>query len=138
MATLNRDEVRKIIQEIKTALVPICQKWELTLANDSGRFEPTSLRVTLELACLSADGENLSEKRDWDVYARLYGVKPEDRGKVIVYSDMRRYKLVAIEPKRSRYPFVGEDQGNGKRYKLTAEGVRWGLEQLAKKAEVQS
>ncbi len=138
MGRMNRDVAKLIVEQIEAALPLICERNQVTYKQPSARFDAATLRVTLEFHAVGADGEDAAERMTWDLCAGVYGVQKEDFGKIITYSDMRRYKLVAIQPKSSRYPFLGEDLGRGKRYKLTAEGVRWGLEQLAKKQEVQS
>jgi hypothetical protein len=134
MAQMNRDKAQGIIDQIKAALEPICELHGLRLAKDTARFDSAGLRMTLELNCLDAGGADASEKMTWELCASRYGVRKEDYGKVIRYSDMKKYKLVAVAPKSPRYPFVGEDLFTHRRYKLTAEGVRWGLEQLQQEA----
>jgi hypothetical protein len=129
MGPIERQQANAIIAEIKAAVAPICEKHQLTLAHNSGRYDEVSMRVTLELQCVDASGVNAAEKANWDACCRFFDLKPQDYGIVIPQVGGRgQYKLVAIEPKRPRYPFVGEDTRTHKRYKLPSPWVRGRME----------
>jgi hypothetical protein len=130
MGQMNREIARQVIDEVKVALAPLCAKHQLRLARDTARFDHASLRLTLELNCEGDAGEDLRDRATWEMFATAFGVKPEDFGKVIS-SGLHRYKLVELNPGRSKYPFTGEDLDNHKRYKLTALDVQLGLQKLA-------
>jgi len=133
MGQMNRELARDVIDAIKVALEPVCKEHQLTLAKDTARFDHTMLRLTLELNCVNEGGVDLRAKGTWDLFAEGFGVKPEDFGKVIG-AGLHRYRLVELNPGRSKYPFTGEDQNNHKRYKLTALDVQLGLQSLAEKS----
>ena len=131
MAKMGRETADAMLAEIKAALAPICQKYNVTLARTSGRYDSVQMTVKLELQCLDTEGENAAERLTWNLQCAWLGVEKDDYGRVIPsIGGEYQYKLVGIEPKRPKYPFVGEDIVTHKRYKLTAAAVKWGLEQV--------
>jgi len=131
MAKMGRETAKQIIDEVKAALTPICEKHNVKLAKNNARYDDVMIRLTLEMECLGDSGENVAERAIWDATCVYFSLSAGDYGKVIPsMGGGRDYKLVAIEPKRPRYPFVGEEVGTGRRYKLTADSVKWGLDQV--------
>jgi len=130
MGTMDRATAGAIIDEIKAALTPIGKRHRLKLAKNTARYDAAMIRLTLELECLDASGENVAERANWDRCCRFFGLSSSDYGAVIPALDGGRdFKLVGIEPKRSKYPFTVEEVGTRKRYKLTETAVKMGLEQ---------
>jgi len=116
---LDRPTVKQINSEINEALAAIAQKYKLAVKPVGCSFNAAEMGIRTTLQVVSSTGENLVDKKRWNTYAPLYGLTPEDFGREVVIMG-NRFRLVSLNAKCKKYPFVAVRLRDGKRYKFDA------------------
>lgn len=119
---MDRAKVKLLRDICQAALAEIAAKNKLEITVGRGSYTDNSVNFKLEIAELGTNGESPAVK-DFDRYAGLFGLKPEDFGVMFTYGG-RQFKLVEICPRRPKFPFVGEDITTNKRFKFGREIAR--------------
>ena len=109
-------------KEINTALEQVSRKHNIKISFGKMAYNSDSINVKLQLTTLSESGEDLSGKKNFELYASWFGVSPEDYGKVID-SNGKKLKLINIDTKKRKYPFISVDVVTGTQYKHPQEQV---------------
>lgn len=126
MFTFDAGSIRALRPEIVAALAALCAKHGITATAGNARFvrEGTSATITLEFARVNEAGvAETQERTAWAQHCATLGLKPEWLDQCITTSNGREYKLVGIDPRRWKYPVVGEDTHTGERRIFAAESV---------------
>ena len=125
--SFDRTNLRLLSDDIKTALVPLAARWGITLTYKGARFLPDNATIKIDAATVGASGiVNTRERDNFKNYASMYGLNPSDLDKEITYAG-KKYILIGLNTRRSKYPIVATCVGNGKTILLTCEGVKSAL-----------
>lgn len=116
---IDRMALRLVIDTALPALQAALAPFGVTVTPARSKFSNGSTG-TLQFE-LVASGAN-PERESFEKYAMFFGLKPEDYGRLFTVNG-ERYKLVAIEPGRPKYPFVGERCISGGRFKFTTDAI---------------
>jgi hypothetical protein len=87
-----------------------------------GKFTDTSLTLTIRVNCLSPDGSDADERKNWDLYCANYGLAPTDYLRLVTVEG-REMRLTGIVPKRVKHPFTATQLSTGKRWRWSQEAV---------------
>ncbi len=60
-------------------------------------------------------------RREWELYCRNFGLKPEQFGKTFCY-DKKTYTIIGIKPNSHKYPVLAKSE-RGTSYKFPAKVV---------------
>lgn len=113
-------EWAKFREDFQEAVKDLEDKYNISLTPGSIKYTPTSFTMTVK--GLISDGSVSGEQAEFERICGLFGKKPEDYGKTFV-SNGKTFRLVGINPKARKYPFVGLELGTGKRYKFVTVDV---------------
>ena len=132
MNNFTQDDCKTIRTEMTEALRAIEKKHGIKLVVGNMSYSSTHIQIKVEAKAIGESGEDLNAKANFEMYASSFGLSKSDYNREVrVNGDT--VKLVAIMPKRSKYPIVGQ-KANGVRYKYTEEGIQNAikLEELTK------
>jgi len=125
----DRFECGRVRAELQKALSEVGNKFGLNILLGSGSFCSDSFKMKVECRL---DGEQLVSLNDqmktaFDIHAKYFGLKASDFGRSFSGGRGKRWKIVGIKPQSYRCAIICENT-NGKKYKLSAEEVKTGLE----------
>ena len=121
---MNKNEARALMWDVETALKQVAERHGLTVVVGGGSFTDVSFKPKVEFREAGAGAA------EWRRLASWYSVDPAAYEKVITVNG-RRLKLVGINTRAPRFPFIGEDP-TGSKFKLTVDAVTRGLEREAR------
>ena len=123
----DKTNLRFLSTDIQQALVVVGAKYGISLTYKGARYEPTNATLKIEAAIIGANGIALQKEReDFKLYAQMYGLKPEDLDKDILYGN-NLYTIVGVNLRRPKYPIIAKRIYDGKTMLLTASGVKMAL-----------
>ena len=121
MNNFTKEDCRTLRTEMTEALKGIEKKHGIKLSVGNMSFTNTKVEIKVEATLVGEQGEDLNAKANFELYASSFGLSKSDYNREIkINGDL--VKLVAIMPKRSKYPIVGQ-KADGRRFKFTEEGV---------------
>jgi hypothetical protein len=130
ITSINPEACKQIRKLVNDKLAEALQ--ELGLKVELGNMTYSSDKVSTKLTVLLADTDSM--QIDFALQAQatcfLYGLKPEDYKKRFE-SNGAMYELVAIKPRRSKYPFVARKVGSNTMYRFPKNPVLSGLKKIA-------
>lgn len=112
--------------DINAALKTVATKHGIKLVAGRGTFDDTHFTLKLEMGVLDESGADLSAKRDFEMCATHFGLKPEDFGCEFVF-DGETYRLDGVRQRAERMPLLATLLRAGQRYRLPAGAVREAL-----------
>lgn len=115
-ATCNRmsDDMRK-------ALEGVAAKYGVKLVMGNGKFNPAEFSKKLSFKVMGEDGIDVAAKRDFELYCRSYGLKPEMFGQS--FNDgLSRLIIVGFNSKARKNVIQLQDT-NGKKFVAPASYV---------------
>lgn len=118
----DRGVVKYLIEESDKALTQALAPLGLKVTRGRSVYDADKLTLKMEI---TATGTDL-EKKEFERWAELLGVKPEDYGREITYGGTR-YTLCGLSVTRPKFPFVGKRLRDGAKFKLAAPGVKRAL-----------
>ena len=125
--SFDRINLRPLSIDIQSALAPIAAKYGITLQYKSSRFSPDNVTIKIEGATIGSSGvANTRERDDFKLYASMYGLKETDLDKEISYTG-KKYIIIGLNTRRSKYPIVAKRIEDGKTILLTCEMVKSAL-----------
>lgn len=77
----------------------------------------STLQVKLQFIVGGEQGVEDKERATFDLYARMFGLEPQDFGAEIV-SQGKRYKLIGFNTKARKYPFLMEEIATGNKIRF--------------------
>lgn len=122
--------VSKVLEECRTALEPIAEKYGLVLDDKGRSYRREALPVMFQFLVEERDesGKVLTAvAKDFVNTAPLHGLRPEDLGRQFE-TGKGRYEICGMKPRARKYPVLARKLGDGKTYKFGAEYVRAMLE----------
>ena len=112
---LDRSEFRELSKDIKKALLPVAEKYSITI--DPGNISYTDLDATMKLKLTdNTHGREDYEKKKFNQLCQAYGFEPEDYLRNISLGG-EPVKLVGFNPKAKKYPVILQAM-DGKKYKV--------------------
>lgn len=119
---INRGNCKEIREAAKAALVDSMEEIGLKIKFGTGSFDPNQFTVKVSFILADANPEK-------DLFIRTaeqFGVKAEDHGREITIGRIQ-YRLVGVNLKASRFPFVVERVKDGKRFRMEEEAVQFAV-----------
>ena len=119
---LTLDAIREALNEVLSDFGK-----EVGVKFNLGRISYDDKEFKTQLRCVISDSANVSDqdaiyKVDWDRNCHMYGLKPNDRLKVIRYKGTS-YTIRTIKPKSRKYPIVCS-KSDGKGVKFTLDIIK--------------
>jgi hypothetical protein len=123
---MDRNKADQIISAVREAVAAVEAKYGIKLAPAKGTYTNDNLKVRLEFSEPTKSGEFMdSEAKELQKYASIYGL-PEDAYGKEFYDNGRKYKVVGIAPRRSRFPIIVQRE-DGKKFKYPLDLVKFKL-----------
>lgn len=111
---------RVMSEAIQKALAPLEAKFGVTITMRGGRFDNTTFNPKIEIkAPGSAQADAEDAKANFVVYAKQFGLKPTDFGKVFFGSSGKKMKIVGLTPSRPKFPVNLMEVDTNKKVKAT-------------------
>lgn len=126
ITSMSDSEMRQeFIDAVELEMEMLARKYGVTFSRGNGKYSDnaftfTGMKFTVQETSTGVSGAEAEYKR-----LAPFGYK-ETYGKTLRIAG-KEMKLVAIQTKAKKYPFIAEDVATGKRFKLTTEQVRIGL-----------
>ncbi len=119
----NRHNLQEVREVIETALVTVREETGLNVQLGACRFQPNSATFKLEIQTVDEDGKAFDEgAANFRVFARDFGLEPEDLGKVFVSNGIE-YTVSGLKPRNRKYPIIAT-RADGKTFKFHPFVVR--------------
>ena len=125
----DRKAAREFNDEVESLLAYLAKQFNLTLQRGNGRFGADQLTVKYTFNVKATDGTGAPA--DFAVKALRIGLPADCFGKEFTTFDGKRYKIVGLNLRAKKYPVQCEYLKTGKRYKLGAAAVQYGLKKAA-------
>jgi len=119
MDKFGSQSINSLRTEIEQALTVVLEKHGLRLQVGTMRYTPLMCKIPVELHI--ADGSSVEQraKEEFEACAHLFGFKPEDFGKTIMYGG-KRYTVCGLRLNSQKYPIQAKLERTGKIYGLPA------------------
>jgi hypothetical protein len=88
-----------------------------------GRFDEDSLTMRIQFMELIDGKAPEPEARSFAKYCYSYNLEPSDLGKVIAFK-RSRYKILGLDMRKRKFPFLAENVETGKQCRFTAKCVQ--------------
>lgn len=119
----DRAIVRRLIEECDAVLTQALAPYGLKVARGRSTYDRERFTLKMEVTAAGAD----VARTEFERYAVLLGVKPEDYGREFT-SNGERYKLIGLNLSRPKFPFSAERiGGKGGRYKFPKSVIKRAL-----------
>ena len=123
----DRNEVDALCSDIETALAQVANKYEVRISLIKTTYRTNQCTLTLEAMTLSPVGEaNTREAEAFKIAAEFFGLKPEHLGQTFRDEDGLRFRLVGLNIKARKRPFIIADV-TGKQYSTSEEVILRGF-----------
>lgn len=117
--------------ELEAAAKRFAEAYGMTASVGNAKYTSGSVTFQVTLAVVAEDGTVRSpEAEAYTSLASLYRLPEDGLGKTFADFSGKRFRVLGLNTKRGKYPVMVEDL-QGKRFKMTAEQVRYGLERAA-------
>ena len=113
MNTFNRQNLKQLRQEIDQALQALGKKHGIELTAGAATYADKYATFKLKVNTLG----NSEEAIQFDRFKILHGLDHLSPGDTIQHRNTR-YKILGMKPRSKKYPFLVENLGNGKTYKV--------------------
>lgn len=124
---MNRQLAEEFNRSLRLALTNITKSMNIDSYNiGTIRYDSNNLTVTVKaMVCdTDASGKKISkEETEWNMHCAKFGFLKEDRGLIVKYQGFR-YRLVSINPKRRKYPFILRNLATGINHKFRESCAR--------------
>jgi len=123
MKTLDRNTVKTISEDIMEALKAVSLKHGVQFSYKGGTFSTTSAKLRIEAAVVGDGGVVItSERRDFPVYAKMFGLQPEWLDKTFVHGNAS-YTITGLSTRKRTNPVNCRNERTGKTYVFPANTV---------------
>ena len=125
MKEFNRQNLVKLRSDFETMIKKFCADNSIPESKMGNiKFYPTSSKFTIELN-LSSDDMLNKARREWNVYAVVYGFANADFGRKFI-TNTGTYTISGIHINRPKYPITAM-RSDGKLYKFDVNVVKRAL-----------
>jgi hypothetical protein len=123
-----RPELKRLDEDIDKHLEQIGKKFGIHLKRGSGRFSPDNFSFKIEASIIGKDGTVATrEAKDFERYAKMYGLNPKDLGKTFEDWDGKEFEIVGLTTRSPKYPILAKNTMNGKTFKFSEKQVQQAL-----------
>lgn len=127
IASFDRDSVDSLCASIQTALASVAEKHGVRIGFGKVTYRASQCSVALDVTTISPGGEGLTrEAEDFKMAASFYGLTPEHLGQTFRDSNGLRFRLVGMNIKARKRPFIIADV-TGKEYSCAEDVVLRGF-----------
>lgn len=124
---MDRQKCRDLRVAIAEALKSVEDTFKVKVCVGNASFSSASCNFKIEFAEFNADGEaETKEIQAFKSLSTLYGFQADDLGKEFV-SNGKRFKIVGLAPRKSKYPLLATNLQDGRTYKFPVESVLFAL-----------
>ena len=118
ITNFDRNQVRTVNEEIKSALEAIAAKHGISFRMGNIRYNNSNFNAKFEMAVVGETGEAITkEATDFNRYRALKGINAV-LGDLVVMSGAR-YEVVGYKARSSKYPILVKSLDDGKTYKIS-------------------
>jgi hypothetical protein len=119
----DREIIKRLIEECDTVLTQALAPYGLNVSRGRSTYDRERFTLKMEITAAGAD----VAKTEFERYAQLLGVKPEDYGREFT-SNGERYRLIGLNLNRPKFPFSAERiSGRGGKYKFPEPVIKRAL-----------
>ena len=86
------------VDQVLDGVREVFEKHGMTVTFERTKYSPASLTFTAEGVTA---GKEANDKATWDMYCKVFGLKPEHFGKTVTIGG-KPYKIVGISPNRPK------------------------------------
>ena len=123
MATIDRDLLKNLRNEINAALVDVATKHGITVNCGNATYNTNQATFKLDIRAVAEDGKVYDPKASAFIkFATAYGMEPEDLNTTFT-TNGDTFEVVGLDTKRSKYPIIVKNVKTNKMYCYTAETV---------------
>jgi methyltransferase-like protein len=111
---MTRDQAKEFRTSLNNVLKTLEEKYQMKFSVGNIRFNENSVITKIEGLSNSTSKQEIKldiYKKSFDLYCKLFDLKPEDLGKV----NSKGFKLVGLDMAKRKYPIIMEK--DGKQYK---------------------
>jgi hypothetical protein len=129
----NRGNCQILVSKIIELIKPLEKEFGVKIKSKSATYTEDSLNFKFEILKVGDSGSIIKSEDTFKVYAKMYGLDPEDLGKTFQYKN-QMYKITGINPRSKKYPIEVINIANKKGYKFPVPYVKVALgKQFTKK-----
>ena len=124
---MERRQVREIGEKIAKLCQPLAEDLGVTIKYDGGSFG-VDATIKLRVCEITTDGKIVSqETSDFERFAAMHDLKPNDLGKKFVAWDGSTYEIVGLKVRSRKNPIVCKRLRDDKYFKFPSTAVKNGL-----------
>lgn len=113
-----------LLAELNAAVQAVANKYGMKMSKRRATFGPTSFAFKSELQCIiGVDGVEV-EKREFETYAPMLGLKSEWYGKSFTAGMHGKHTITGLSLNRRKYPVRVLKEADGKTYLWTVDSVK--------------
>lgn len=122
--TIDKATCKLLREAVIENLAEFCDEYGVEVTTGRGSYDATNFTVKVTFHPKDVD----LAKNEFEMWAKAYGVEPSDYGRELKVHGWKNkpggmYRLVGINTKAPRFPFLGERITDGKRFKFTEKAV---------------
>jgi len=127
MKTFDGESLKKLGDDIITALRPVAMKFEIEISIQGGSYGQGEAKLTLSLKipAPSGTGASVQEEKDFVKYANCYGLKTEWLHKTFKGPDGFEYQIVGLSMRSRKFPVRCKRLSNGRFFNFEPNPVKW-------------
>ena len=120
--SFDRPTLKVIGEAIDKALYAVAREYDISIKRGGGAFDATNFRFKVECSIIVKGTVVTKESQQFKQYASLYGMKPEDLGKQILFGG-KAYKITGLRLTSRKFPVMAE-RYDGRTYFLPLSSVK--------------
>jgi hypothetical protein len=120
--SLDRTAVRRINDDIQSALDTVAKRYGVQIKVGNSRFSNTNCTTKIDISTVNEGGTVMTkEATDFNRFAASFGITK----KLGDTFDFRydTYEIVGLKPRSSKYPVLAKNLSNGKTFKFPANVI---------------
>lgn len=113
------EQVRKAVD---AAIADVGTKYGLKMTTGRGKYRDMHFSIQVEASIMDESGTDLSEKTDFEMYAKAYGLSPDIFGKTFTQRD-GSFRVVGLNLRSDKMPVKCVRIQDGKHFKFAVKAV---------------
>ena len=114
MAKITKAMLKEVREEMNKALEEVGKKYGVQFDTGNASFDEYSFTFKVNgKMTATEDGESV-EKKEWDKYCGMFGLKPENFGQTIEANFGQKYQILGLKPSSRKNPILLKDLRTGK------------------------
>jgi len=124
---MDRTKVKMLRAAMEKELKAIEEKFKVQVDIGKCTYTDSNCTFKVEFADVGDNGEVKSkEVEDFRLYASMYGLKPDDLGKIFS-TNGEEYEITGLSTRKRKYPILGTRIKDGAKFKFPVSQVQFGL-----------